>query len=91
MLDEVRTSYSEPLYTLTEAEQIIDLQRARSARHKVAMRTYYLVQRACGLVFVIIGCLLPLFDRTTGMESIICVLIGIGLITTRQMVMMFWR
>ena len=91
MLDEVRTSYSEPLYTLTEAEQIIDLQRARSARRKAAMRTYYFVQRVCGLLFVIIGCLLPIIDNTTGMESIICVLIGVGLIITRQMVMMFWR
>ena len=91
MLDEVRTSYSEPLYTLTQAEQIIDLQRARAARRKAAQRTYYVIQKICGLIFIVLGCLFSIIDNTAGMGAIICVLIGIGLITTRQMVMMFWR
>ena len=91
MLKEIKTSCYEPLYTLTEAEKIIDLQRARAARRKAAQRTYYVIQKICGLIFIVLGCLFSIIDNTAGMGAIICVLIGIGLITTRQMVMMFWR
>jgi len=91
MLNEVKTSYYEPLYMLTEAEKIIDLQRARKSRQEASKRMYFIKQRMCGVIMIIIGCLIPTIDNEAGMAAIVCIVIGIGLIITRQMVMMFRR
>lgn len=91
MLKGVKTSGYEPLYTLTEAEKIIDLQRARESMRKTRLRTYFIKQRLCGLILIVLGCLIPLVDNTAGMAAVICFAVGIGLVITKQHVMMFWR
>lgn len=91
MLNGIKTNGYESLYTLTEAEKIIDLQRARESRRKVRLRTYFIKQRLCGLVLIIIGCLIPLVDNTAGMGAVLCWVIGIGLLVTHQPVMTFRR
>lgn len=91
MLNEIKTSRYEPLYTLTEAEKIIDLQRAKESRRKSRLRTYFIKQRLCGLVLIIIGCLIPMVDNTAGMGAIIFWIIGIGLLVARQPVTTYRR
>lgn len=91
MLKEVKTSGYEPLYTITEAEKIIDLRRARESRCKARLRTYFIKQRLCGLILIVLGCLIPVVDNTAGMGAVLCWVIGIGLLVTRQSVMTFRR
>jgi len=40
---------------------------------------------------VILGCAIPVIDNTAGMAAIVCIVMGIGLMSTRHMVMMFRR
>lgn len=90
MLNEVKTSRYEPLYTLTEAEKIIDLKRSMRSRLKSNQRTYFFKQRACGVIMIILGCLMPVIDRESCVPAIVCIAIGLGLLITRQKVMTFW-
>lgn len=89
MLKEIKTSVYEPLYTLTEAEKIIDLQRARKNRTHKRIMIYFIKQKLCGALMIILACVIAVIDNTAGMAAIICIVIGIGLIITRQMVMIF--
>lgn len=91
MINEVKTSRYEPLYTLTEAEKIISLRRTREARRKAQKRADFIWQRICGIILIIIGCFIPTIDSTAGMGAVLFLVIGISLIITRQMVMMFRR
>lgn len=91
MLKEVKIGYYEPLYTLTEAEKIINLRRARRSRQEAGKRVYFIKQRLYGLIMIIIGCVIPAIDNDAGMAAIVCITIGIGLLITRQTVMMFRR
>ena len=81
----------EPLYTLTEAEKIIDLQRARRNRTKTRLRVYFIKQKLCGVIMIVLGCAISAIDRTAGMAAIVCIVIGMWLVATRHMVMMFRR
>lgn len=89
MLKEIKTSVYEPLYRLTEAEKIIDLQRARKNRNRKRARVYFIKQKSCGVLMVTLAYVIAVIDNTAGMAAIICIVIGIGLIITRQKVMMF--
>ena len=91
MLTEIKTSCYEPLYTLTEAEKIIDLQRARRSRNQKRVIICFIKQRICGVLLIVLGCVVTVIDNTAGMAAIVCIAIGIGLIITRQIVMMFRR
>lgn len=82
----VKTSYPEPLYTLTEAEQIIDYKRARESRKRIAGYIYYMKQKLAGVVLMIIGIALFLLDGELTFTLVI-VLIGISLIVTKQRVL----
>ena len=88
MLKEIKTSCYEPLYTLTEAEKIIDLQRSKNQKR---VSICFFKQRACGALMIVFGCVVAVIDNTAGMAAIVCIAIGIGLVITRQIVMMFRR
>lgn len=89
MLKEIKTSVYEPLYTLAEAEKIIDLQRDRKNRNRKRIRIYFIKQKLCGAFMIALACVIAVIDNTAGMDAIICIAIGVGLIISRQMVMMF--
>jgi hypothetical protein len=91
MLKEIKTSYNESLYTLTEAEKIIDLQRARRSKNQKQISICFIKQRICGVLLIVLGCVVAVIDNTAGMAAIVCIAIGIGLVITRQIVMMFRR
>lgn len=89
MLKEIKTCGYEPLYTLTDTEKIIDLQRANKKRTRKRVRVYFIKQKLCGVLMVTLACVIAVIDNTAGMAAIICIVIGVGLIITRQKVMMF--
>lgn len=82
----VKTSHPEPLYTLTEAEQIIDYKRARESRKRISQHIYFIKQKLAGVVLMIIGIALFVLDGEIT-STLIVVLIGIGLIVTKQRVL----
>lgn len=80
MLKEIKTNCYEPFYTLTNTEKIVDLQRTRRTRAKARMRIRFLWQKLCGVFLVVMGCVITVVDNTAGMATIVCVVVGIGLI-----------
>ena len=82
----VKTNYSEPLYTLTEAEQIIDYKRAKESRKQMLRCLYFIKQKLTGMALMIIGIVLFVLDGEVT-STLIVVLIGIGLIVTKQRVL----
>lgn len=81
MLKEIKTSYYEPLCNFTEAEKILDLQRARRARSKSRMRSCVMWKRLCGVILIVLGCVVSVIDDTAGTAVIACIAIGMGLIS----------
>lgn len=70
MLNEVKISVYEPLYTLTEEEKILNLRRAKGNRAKLRRRKYFVKQRLVGtfliLLSIIIRCTVPFPDVAEG-------------------------
>ena len=66
------------LYTLDEAEKIINRKRL-----------YFLKQKACGLLMMVIGIICPLVFDSDATFSLLAVPMGIGLLVTKQRVMSF--
>lgn len=74
MIVRYKTSEYEPLYTLTEAENV-----------------YYMKQKLFGLVMLAIGVAAPFLLDGDATFSLLAVPMGIGLMITKQKVMMFRR
>ena len=66
------------LYTLDEAEKIINRRRI-----------YFLKQRLCGLLMMIIGIICPIVFDGDATFSLLALPMGIGLLVTKQRVMSF--
>lgn len=91
MLVEYETSECEQLYTLAEAEKIIDHNRSKARQKRRTERIYYIKQRLSGVAMLTIGIItLFLLDGDATFFLLIAP-IGIGLIITKQKVMMFRR
>lgn len=88
MIRGVKNSYSE-MYTLTESEKLIDLQRARKSRMKARERWYFIKQKLCGVVLLACGGVIPMIDKDAGMPAVFSMLLGIALIVSKDK-MMFW-
>lgn len=81
MLKEIKTNCYEPLCSRTEAEKILDLQRARRARSKSRMRICAMWLRLCGVILIMLGCVVSVIDDTAGTAVIACIVIGMGLVS----------
>lgn len=82
MLAQYKTSEYEPLYMLVE--------RKTRQREKVE-RAYFIKQKFSGLLMFTIGVLTPLLLDGDATISLVSVPIGIGLILTKQKIMLFGR
>lgn len=91
MLAQYKTSECVTLYTLTEAEKIIDYNSSKERQKQKAKRTYFIKQKISGFVMFTIGIITPLLLDGNATFSLVAVPIGIGLIITKQKVMMFRR
>lgn len=88
MLVQYKTSRCETLYTLTEAEKIIDYNRSEVKLKRKAERVYYIKQKISGLIMLTIGIITPLLLDGDATFSLFAVPMGIGLIITKKKVMM---
>lgn len=91
MISHHKTSGYVPLYTLTDAEKIIDYNRNRTRQKQKAERAYFIKQKLSGLTILTIGIITPILLDGDATFSLIAMPIGIGLIITKQKVMMFRR
>lgn len=82
----VKTSYQEPLYTLTEAQQIIDWNRHKSALYHKQRRNYFIKQKLSGVATLLIGIATPILLQDLTL-SIFAIPFGVFLIVTKQKVM----
>ena len=80
---------TETLYTLEDAEKVL------KRRYKVIMNTkrrtavYFLKQRLCGLLLIIIGIICPMIDGDATFSFIVAFPLGIWLLVTKKRVMGF--
>ena len=86
----VKTSYQEPLYTLTEAQHILNQNKQRNKARKRSKTAYYIKQKLFGVMLLLVGAVTPFLigDLTA---SIISVPLGILLLVTDEKIVMFRR
>lgn len=78
------TNNSIKLYTLTEAEKIIDYRRKNELKYKKEIATYYIKQKLCGLVLIITGIILPFLLNGEATVSLFLFPLGLFLIFTKE-------
>lgn len=91
MLVQYKTSRCETLYTLEDAEKIIDYNRSEVKLKRKAERVYYIKQKISGLIMLTIGIITPFLLDGDATFSLIAVPIGLWLIISKQKIMMFRR
>lgn len=91
MLSNCRTYETEPiqLYTLEDAEKIINRRNRIAYNKKKRLAIYYLKQKLCGLVMLGIGIACPVLLDGDATFSLIAVPMGIGLLITKERIMDF--
>lgn len=78
---------SEPLYTLSEAEKIIDYRRHKESRKAKQKRLYYIKQKMVGAAMIILSVVMLFFLDGDITAAIIPFVLGIGLIITSERVL----
>jgi hypothetical protein len=77
------------LYTLEDAEKLIDYKRQKEYSRKKSIATYYIKQKLSGFVMVAIGIITPIVLDGDATFSLIALPLGIYLIFTKSKVMNF--
>ena len=78
MMVNFKTQDSDTLHTLNNAEKILNKNRI-----------YFLKQKVCGILFVIIGILCPIFFDGDATVSVVVIPLGAYLLFTKERVMNF--
>ena len=86
MYTQVKTSYQEPLYTLSEAEKLIDWNRHKTTQKKKIKKRYFIKQKLSGVATLLIGIATPILLQDLTL-SIFAIPFGVFLIVTKQKVM----
>ncbi|MSA02194.1 hypothetical protein GKG47_09095 [Lactonifactor sp. BIOML-A3] len=86
MYTQVKTNYQEPLYTLTEAEKLIDWNRHKATQKHKAKRNYFIKQKLSGVAMLLIGIVTPILLQDITL-SLFAIPFGIFLMVTKQKVM----
>lgn len=87
MIVQYKTSHREPLYTLTEVEEI----KNKEIQKQKAERIYFIKQKLSGVAMLAIGIIAPFLLDGDVTFTLFAVPMGIGLIITKQQVMMLRR
>ena len=80
---------TETLYTLEEAERVLRRKKQVITNTKRRASVYFLKQRLCGLLLIIIGIIYPNIFDGDATFSLLVVPLGIFLLLTKQRVMSF--
>lgn len=93
MLANCRTydTYEEPirLYTLEDAEKIINRRNRIASNKKKKLAIYYLKQKLCGLAMIGVGIVCPMIDGDATVSIAIAFPVGFWLLLTKERVMDF--
>lgn len=79
------------LYTLEDAEKLIDYRREKEYSRKKSIATYYIKQKLSGLVMATIGIITPFILEGDATFSLVALPLGIYLTFTKSKVMDFRR
>jgi hypothetical protein len=80
MYAEVKTNYNEPRYTLEQAKQIIYQERKEQRLETV----YSIKQKLLGIALVVSAITVPMFLPEFANISIFLIVVGIGLMLTKE-------
>ena len=83
------------LYTLAEAERLLNRKKAVVSQKRKEDMVYFFKQKMCGIIMLLIGILCPIFLDGDATFSLIALPMGIGLFITKKKLMNFkqreWR
>lgn len=79
----------ETLYTLDEAERVLRRRDKVIMNAKRRTTVYFLKQRFCSLLLIIIGIICPMIDGDATFSVIVAFPLGIWLLVTKKRVMSF--
>ena len=79
------------LYTLEDAEKLIDFRRQKEYSRKKSIASYYIKQKLSGLVMATIGIITPFILEGDATFSLVALPLGIYLTFTKSKVMDFRR
>lgn len=77
------------LYTLDVAEEILNRRRRIMSYRKKKINTYFIKQKLSGLAMITIGILITMINDGDATASLLTIPMGIGLLITKEDVMMF--
>lgn len=77
------------LYTLEDAEVILNRKKQFALSKKKSEAIYFLKQKLCGFVMLLIGALCPIFMDGDATFSLFAIPLGLWLLVTKKRVMDF--
>lgn len=77
------------LYTLEEAERILNRRKIMEENNKKRIRNYFIKQKLCGMVIVAAGIFCPIVTGGDATFSLLAFPIGFGLLLSKQKIMTF--
>lgn len=80
---------TETLYTLEDAEKVLERKNQLITNTKRRTAVYFLKQKLCGLLLIIIGMICPIIDGDATFSVIVAFPFGIWLLVTKKRVMNF--
>lgn len=80
---------TETLYTLEDAERALRRRNQVAANIKRRTTVYFLKQRLCGLLLIIIGIICPIVCDGDATFNLLVIPLGMFLLVTKQQVMSF--
>lgn len=81
----IKENYSEPAYSLRPVQNIV-LDRIRA---KQTDKVYFIKQKLCGLILVIVAFILPLLTSGDVTSSIVVLPLGVWLLVTKEKLMIW--
>lgn len=95
MNTQVKINHTEPLYTLSEARDILAWEQCKRKEVQRKKHSCFIKQRVCGIIMILLSMAIlfllhyDIVDPDSGGAFYVCLLIGLWLSFTRQQVMIF--
>lgn len=77
------------LYTLAEAEMLLNRKKAIVSQKGKEDMIYFIKQKICGIIMILIGIFCPIFLDGDATFSLIAIPMGIGLLVSKKKLMNF--
>jgi len=89
MNTQVKINHNEPLYTLSEAQDILSWEQCKRQELYRKKQRYFIKQKLCGITLILLSIMIPFLLNGDATVCILTLPLGIWLLCTRQRAMTF--